>query len=501
MINSMEKNNNLSTLLSIMEELNYVPGQKTLMTMLDYGKRKSLVSIEDKAFKDYLKYEFLERFGTSVSDQEIKDAISISRHSYKVENDMETEFAVRVYQDKSENKLYYDLANSKMEYVVIDTEGNVSIEQMNFEANTKFVFVRGNYTKPQIKPVKTKSNILDTLNYLDDFLNLSDDEKFLYKIWLVASLCPEIRTPIPYFIGEAGTGKSSMITILNDFIDPSENPLRNWDASSNRDLAIDFKYAWNCNSDNISKITQRRSDLLCQTVTGGSMTFRQLFEDDKQMSFDLRRRVTMSSIRRIKLSPDLAQRVLFFYPKRINYKTRISEDAFSIAYQEHKGEILYTIFRILGCAMAIFNEYKESHHTNYRLSSFYLFGELVAYIIDPQNGTERFRKIMKNQIREQLHWNSDDDRKFYEVLFYYVQESGNEYDGSIRELYDCLYLLVTEDYGCPIDDIKVVPQYSSFSKTIHNYEDNMSMLGYKLEFHQEGRNKTAMVRIMPLEED
>ena len=262
---STAEKNTLINLLEIMEELNYLPGQNNLMTLLDYGKRKSMVNITDGEFKDYLKYESLQRFGSIAKDKDIRDAISICRHNYKIEHDTNVEMAVRVYYDKKNKRLYYDLANNDMEYVVIDEKKGITIEKMDFDEDKDFIFIRSDTAKAQVKPIRPKGNPLKGLDYLDDYLNLPDKAKFLYKIWLITSLNPEIRTPIPYFIGKAGTGKSSMITILNDFIDPSTSPLSNWDSSTNRDLAIAFKYRWNYNANNISKITQKLSDLLCQT--------------------------------------------------------------------------------------------------------------------------------------------------------------------------------------------------------------------------------------------
>ena len=111
---STAEKNTLINLLEIMEELNYLPGQNNLMTLLDYGKRKSMVNITNGEFKDYLKYESLQRFGSIAKDKDIRDAISICRHNYKIEHDTNVEMAVRVYYDKKNKRLYYDLANNDM---------------------------------------------------------------------------------------------------------------------------------------------------------------------------------------------------------------------------------------------------------------------------------------------------------------------------------------------------------------------------------------------------
>lgn len=496
-----EKKNMTQKLIEIMGELEYLPGEKCLITQLDYNGNTRMIAINSKEFKAFLKSESLKRYGNVAKDKDIDDAVAVFAHEYKMKYDRDVDYAVRIYQDKDKKKLYYDLANNRMEYVVIDADNGINIEKMDYKNNSKFMFVRGNTIKAQVVPMRTNGNIPNKLNYLDKYLNLSKDEIFLLKIWLVASLYPEVRAPIPFFIGGAGTGKSSMIGIINELIDPSTNALRNWDESTHKDLAIDFRYAWNVNYDNISKITQKRSDMLCQTVTGGSMTFRQLYEDDKQINFELRRRITLSSIKKIKLSSDLAQRVLFFYPQVISDKKRIAEEDFYALFNEHKDEILGELFELLRYALGNFSSYKREHFTNYRLSSFYLFGQMIAERLDKKKGKERFRKIMDNQLREQLYWNTEKDRKFYEVLIYAMENYYSPYDASIKTLYECLCELISEDEDCPVKDSNVIPVYDSFSKTIHIYEDNLRKLGYEVEYWHKGKNKEAMITITPICED
>lgn len=489
----------IQSILEIMKESDYLMGQKGLITQMDYNGVKKVVNIEGREYKNYLKAVSYERLNAVASDTTIKDAISIFYHQYQMDYGATTEYAVRVYMDKRNRKIYYDLANDNMEYVLIEPD-NISVQTMDFKNNPGFVFTRGNCMSEQVK-YEDVADPVEAINLLDEFLNLPEKEKLLFKVWLIASLFPEITTPIPFFAGEPGTGKSSMVRIIDSIVDPSSNPLRNWDQSTPRDMGIDCRFSWNINYDNIRDIKPKYSDFLCQTVTGGSMTFRQLYQDDRQVNFDLRRRITLSTAQKIKLAPDLAQRLLFFHPSRLDYTKRIAEEDFDSMWEEYKPKILGGIYAFLALALEEFPEYKRTHHTYYRLSGFYLFGKMVAEWLDEENGMEYFCQIMRSQRQEQLVWKDNNDRLFYKVLLYYLEEYVKEeqYEISLKRLHSELCVLIDEDADCPVkyNDFDRLIDFSSFSKTIHTYTEKgyLQALGYELSFFQKGKNKTAMVSI------
>ena len=114
---STAEKNTLINLLEIMEELNYLPGQNNLMTLLDYGKRKSMVNITDGEFKDYLKYESLQRFGSIAKDKDIRDAM---------------ERQMRAEREKREKIL---LAEGQKQSAILIAEGNKEALIKNAEAD------------------------------------------------------------------------------------------------------------------------------------------------------------------------------------------------------------------------------------------------------------------------------------------------------------------------------------------------------------------------------
>lgn len=494
----------IEQLLDIMNESDYLMGQNGLITSMDYNGVKRAISVEGKEYKNYLKAVSYKRLKIVASDTVIKDAIAILNHQYQMDYGATTDYAVRVYMNKKERKLYYDLANDSMEYVLIEPD-NISIHTMDFKNTPGFVFTRGNCMAEQVK-YEDVNDPARAINLLDKFLNLPEQEKLLFKVWLIASLYPEVRTPIPYFAGAAGTGKSSMIKMLNGIVDPSTNPLRNWDGSTGRDIGIDCRYAWNINYDNIGNIRNSYSDLLCQTVTGGSMTFRQLFQDDKQVNFELRRRITLSTAQKIKIAPDLAQRLLFFHPSVLDNKQRIAEEDFDSMWEEYKPQILGGIFTFLALALDMFPEYKRTHHTNYRLSGFYLFGQMVAEWLVEENGVENFKQVMSKQRQEQLVWKDNDDCLLYKVLLYFLEdyEEDEKCKIALKALYGDLINYIDEDENCPVkrEDFHKLPDYNSFSKTIHSYTKKgyMQALGYEVKLWQKGKDKTAMVEFIKVGE-
>lgn len=105
---------------------------------------------------------------------------------------------------------------------------------------------------------------------------------FLFMVTAVACLNPQIQVPSLCFLGERGTGKSAMLEILSELIDPNQVQKQNLDAISDRDFGLSLGEAYFTSFDNVSKISRSKSDHLCQAVTGGVQAFRKLYTDGEQ---------------------------------------------------------------------------------------------------------------------------------------------------------------------------------------------------------------------------
>ena len=77
------------------------------------------------------------------------------------------------------------------------------------------------------------------------------------------------------------------------------------------------------------------------------------------------------------------------------------------------------------------------------------------------------------------------------------------YEDSIKSLYEFIVENIEENEESPygLEDFKIIPSYDSFSKTIHIYEEYLTILGYQVEYWHRGRNKEAMVTFTEINEE
>jgi hypothetical protein len=177
-------------LLDIMLNVVYTQGKNGLWATICYGERKERVSIDSSEYCDYIYNDYYNRYNEFTSERDIKDRLKIVRYNYKVNVPQSTVFQKR-YGYKN-NCIYIDMANDNLEYIIVSEDG-YKICKVEDEGA---LFVNEGMQLPMVYPSESDK---DWFEYLDPVLNLSDDEKFLFKIYLVSSMNPDIVTPIPYF--------------------------------------------------------------------------------------------------------------------------------------------------------------------------------------------------------------------------------------------------------------------------------------------------------------
>lgn len=474
-------------ILAIMSELTYSEGRNSLWTTLSYGDKKKRVSVKSQEYIDYIYTEYYKRHGEFISEKDIKDRLKIIRYQNEFENKKETVFQKRCgYKDGC---IYIDMVNENLEYIKVSPNGYKILKPKD----EKSLFVNDKMQLPMVYPEKTKE---DWTKYLDDILNLSDDDKFLYKIFLIACFNPNIRMPIAFFEGKAGLGKSSMLDILADLIDPSKRGKINLDGMSKRDLALLFDHSYFVSIDNVSVISSSDSDFLCQTCTGGNKSYRENYTDEGEVNFNVMARSGLTSVRNCVKKEDLAQRTLFFNIPNLSGKKRITEDDFSLRYEPYKGIIFDGILKTLSLALKIYPLIKKELPTYGRLASFESFGLCIAYFLDRKHGLDRFEKIMKKQHLLQLRWKSEEERRYFETLLEIVQQK--PYSGKTIDLYELVNTWIMENPDCPYDE-SIIISYDVFTKAIHRYEDNIRTLGFDINYRYTTTDNYSAVDIKKIE--
>jgi len=182
-----------------------------------------------------------------------------------------------------------------------------------------------------------------------DFVNLPDPkDRMLYVVSTAVALVPHIPQPIMIFVGPQGSAKTTAAKIRRCIIDPSATPTIITKSDPDEVvLALDQHYLPIL--DNVTRIPGWLSDILCQAVTGGSFTKRQLYSDLDLVLLSFRRPITITAINLPQTPPDLPDRalVLNFEPPT----KRLREDELWPKFEAELPAILGGMLDMLAHAM------------------------------------------------------------------------------------------------------------------------------------------------------
>ena len=145
--------------------------------------------------------------------------------------------------------------------------------------------------------------------------------------------------PILLLIGEHGTAKSTLLRVIRKLLDPYALEIRALPKDP-RDFAIACENNHLIFFDNVSRLWQWLSDLMCSAATGGGFGVRTHYENRTEEIFDYRRPQGLSSIKECAVSPDLQDRALRITLQVIRKMTRRMEREFWKSFDEAAPRIL-----------------------------------------------------------------------------------------------------------------------------------------------------------------
>ena len=175
-------------------------------------------------------------------------------------------------------------------------------------------------------PLPVRGGTLKDL--LKPFINLSTDEDWvLVQGFLVAAVRPTGSQFVLEINGEQGSGKSTMLDVLKEIIDPNKGAKRT-KPRDERDLMIGANNNWLLALDNLSGIPSWLSDALCRLSTGGALATRTLYSDEDETIFEAKRPIILNGIGIIASRPDLLDRSIVLTLPQISEENRRDERQF-----------------------------------------------------------------------------------------------------------------------------------------------------------------------------
>jgi hypothetical protein len=247
-----------------------------------------------KDVRDYLVSEYLRVRGKAPPDNAVRSAISTLNARAKY-NGPERVVHVRVAREAG--RVFLDLADRERRVIEINAQG------WSIVSDAPVWFRHPSGMRPLPMPERGGS-----IEDLRPFLNLRDQNDFVLVIaYLIAALHP----PGPYTVmavsGVQGSAKSSFSRFVRAIIDPNVSPLREIPRNK-RDFFIMAKNNHVIALDNVPRLPDWVSDLLCRLSTGGGLSTRRLRTDDDEMLFDASRPTILNGIEEVVGRPDLADR-------------------------------------------------------------------------------------------------------------------------------------------------------------------------------------------------
>lgn len=282
--------------------------------------------------------------------------------------------------------IYIDMADLDWNSIKINRDG------WDIKQNMIPMFMRYNHQKP-IKVSKLDKKC--DFNTIDKYLHTFDeDDKHLLKVYIVSCFIPDINHPVLSLYGEGGSAKSTIHSIIKDLIDPSE--LKLGGLPTDKDLVQTLQHHWFIAFDNLTKIKQSTSDILCTASTGGGQTKRKLYSDDSDIIYSYKRCTGLNGLHPAPKMYDLLNRCITLEIPNFKEGEKIEETKFKNMFEKDYNEIMNGLLDIIPEAIKEADKIEDKTISEFRMSGFAKWGEAISLVMGHNYG--EFIKIYKRNI-------------------------------------------------------------------------------------------------------
>ena len=320
-------------------------------------------SLESLPAKDYLRMKARFYMKRALSGTEL--AMIIEELSA---NARQTGYSEKVWRrcGKSQDTLFYDLANAAGEVVMVKPS------HWEINRSNEINFSRYDCMREQVRPLQGGD-----WKKLWNFTNLNSEEDKLLLVVLVASmLVPDIQHPILSVDGVMGSGKSTFLQVLKRLLDPSYEELQMLPIKA-EDLALQLERHHFLAFDNLSHLPKNFSDILCQAVTGGTYSKRKLYSNAEIYTVHFSGgNIAVNGINRVVNRADLVDRSIMFELTRLSPDKLKGNQSFWDRFQSELPSILGGMFDLLSNAMKLLPDIEVRYQG--RMTDFQRWGVAIT---------------------------------------------------------------------------------------------------------------------------
>lgn len=322
----IKKKDQTTVLVELSEELEYiVTPDDEIFAIIQNETHHECWPTKSKEFEAWLSQTFYQNTRKGCSDISIRNALNTINARAKFE--CNERYSVHLRVANLGDRFYIDLCDKLWQVIEVSEKGWKVLNK----SPVFFTRKKGMAALPAPTAVTahtiTSFETSNGIKFLNNFLNVTEDQFSLVTSWLMAALSGTTPYPILVLQGEQGSGKSSASKVIRSLVDPSIAPLRS-PSKKVRDLLVSATNNHVVVLDNLSGLSQEMSDALCRLSTGGAMDFRKLYSNMEQILINIQRPVIVNGIDDIATRPDLAERSLILNLPIITEKNRQDERRF-----------------------------------------------------------------------------------------------------------------------------------------------------------------------------
>ena len=378
---------------------------------------------------------------------------------------------------KLDDSLYIDLCKDDWSVLKITKD---KIE----ERESDIKFKRFNHMKELSYDLKASESDLDLIFKYANIENEKD--KLLFKIDCILQPIANIPRVIDNFHGSAGSGKTFASNCKRRLIDPSSMGTLSL-SKDKTELIQKLSHHYICFFDNVRKISQEYSDIFCRATTGDAFSKRELYTDDEDIIYKLKRKLGFNGINVVGEEPDFLDRGITYELSRIPKKERKKEEDMLKEFEQDQPMITGAIFKILQKTLSKIREIKIEELP--RMADYCFWGEGAAQVLGEKE------KVFTIAYFEKIGALSKEALETNPVGLCLLEFMANNdlFEGTASELLRTLI-----EYA---DKLKIETKYyfpkapNALTRKINEIQANLDEEGIKVEYDKTGKQR--IIRIYP----
>ena len=250
--------------------------------------------------------------------------------------------------DGTDSKIIYNI-NQHNKIVEVAAE-KVEITD---NSDCRYLFADNHNMLPQVEP-DLDSPPEKLLPLIKELFIISPEDYLIFAVYICTLFIKDIQHPILTAYGDFGSGKSTALKAIKRIIDLSSRDLLFLDQTNKRDFTVALTREYFTAFDNVTgKLDDSIMNILCQVVTGGTISVRKLFTNTEEVTIPLKRCLAMNGTEIVGRRNDLLERSMLIYFKRLPEEKSMSDSEYNIKLNSFLPKILGSIFNVLRKAIAI----------------------------------------------------------------------------------------------------------------------------------------------------